>query len=461
MPAKIFILVLTLILPVIAKALDDTASLMTKLQKLAQSQGKRAHFVVYDLSRGNTVYFYQDQESIKPASVQKILVSAVALRELGPQFEFETKFFADKADRASKDLKRLYILGAGDPVFTPEMLWVNVRKLKKRGIRSIDRVILDGSRFNGKKDRAGQRAYESGSSALAFNFNSISFDICGGAVGAAALVMPDPLEIAVALEGKIITKGRSGFGVDELPLGKNGALRYRVSGSVAASPACRTVYRSVEDPEAILAETVRGLLQQNGIEVKNGVHRGSTPADAMLLFTHNSKPLLSIVNDLNHFSNNFIAEQLLYAIGDDGTGTYSRELGLKRLRAYASKLGERDEDVVIMDASGLSHENRMPIKLILKALVDIYKDDSIRAEFESSLPVAGLSGTLEDRPMGGVGSLVRAKTGSLTGVSALAGYVYGCGGTRYAFAVGSNRVESRESGHKFEKLLVDTISECK
>ncbi len=453
-------LIMTAVSSVSIVAEDLDGSLRSKLSKFAHSQGKRAQFMVYDLKRDATVFAYQEDLLAKPASIQKILISAVALRELGAEYTFETEFFGDYASDSKSDLKTLYLHGSGDPSFTIESLWMSIRKLKRRGIRRVNQIILDGTLFEGERERVGQRAYESGSAALAFNFNSIAFDLCGTKPGQPGLVLPDPNEIGVAIEGKIMTSGKNSFALDELPIGNDGALRYRVSGSVTNKPQCRTIYRSVEDPEAVLAQTLRNLLEDNGISVDGGVKRGIVPKEADLIFIWESKPLASIIADLNHFSNNFTAEQLLFAVGRTPGGKLSREAGLKKLVTYAHKLNITSPDLVIDDASGLSHENRVPVELILNALVDIYSDDDIRPEIESAFPIAGKTGTLKDRPMGAPGSTVRAKTGSLTGVSALAGYAFGCKGSRYAFAILSNRVESREAGHKVEREFVNVLTSC-
>jgi D-alanyl-D-alanine carboxypeptidase/D-alanyl-D-alanine-endopeptidase (penicillin-binding protein 4) len=179
------------------------------------------------------------------------------------------------------------------------------------------------------------------------------------------------------------------------------------------------------------------------------------------MYEHASKPLVDIVRDLNHFSNNFIAEQLLLALGEVPGGGRDRQVGLDRLSRYLVDLGVPSEQVSLADASGLSHTNRLTPRSIVTVLRRMARSVEVGPEFEISLSVSGRNGTLRRRYFGGGESpTVRAKTGTLDGVSSLAGYLSGRSGKRYAFAIIGNDLASKARALKLEERLVETLYEA-
>ncbi|RMG40720.1 MAG: D-alanyl-D-alanine carboxypeptidase/D-alanyl-D-alanine-endopeptidase, partial [Candidatus Dadabacteria bacterium] len=171
-----------------------------------------------------------------------------------------------------------------------------------------------------------------------------------------------------------------------------------------------------------------------------------------------SEPLTFILWKLNHYSNNFIAQQLLYAIGSEGKHPAGVDRGLKKLRSYVIDLGFRPENFAIVDASGLSHSNRLSAAIVTRALRNIIQDSAIRPEFLSSLSVPLKSGTLEERHVGQEGLLVRAKTGTLSEATGLAGILENRAGTLFAFCILQNGVKSRAKAHKLDDEFVSIVA---
>ncbi|MCB0333414.1 MAG: D-alanyl-D-alanine carboxypeptidase, partial [Bdellovibrionales bacterium] len=169
------------------------------------------------------------------------------------------------------------------------------------------------------------------------------------------------------------------------------------------------------------------------------------------LFTHQSKPLSRILRDLNHYSSNFIAEQVLLILGGDTLSGFDRDVGLEQLSKYLHRLGVPEGEYSLHDASGLSHSNRITPMAIANAIAKMYGEEEYRVEFERSLAVDSRSGTLQKRRMEGV---VRAKTGTIDGVSSLAGIVRNKYGRLLAFVLLQNSVRSRADAHRFEEKLV-------
>ncbi len=435
--------------------------LRKKLNDLASRVGGKTNVVLIDLRTSKVVYQRKAEEKVKPASVLKIITSGVALSLLGPDYRFRTEFLANSTmgkGGAIGAIDTLYVKGGGDPSFTIEDLLIMVRRLKRLGVKTIKNVVLDDTLFDVAHSRVGQKAYEAGASGLPFNFNTVSFEVCPTEAGRAALVMPDPSEVSVAITGQIKTigKGRAGFSIDDAGAG-SGTLSFRVSGSISQTSGCQTVYRSVSDPTRYFGASLSGLLKAHGIKVSSEPTKGKVSKGARNLTRHESKPLSQIVWDLNHYSTNFIAEQLLYHIGFSQAQSLSRVSGLARMGMYLEKLGFSDKHFDLYDGSGLSHQNRITAMILGRVLVDIYKNQRIWPEFESSLAIAGQSGTLRKRLRGLKGGIVRAKTGSLNGVTSLAGYINTDSGGRFAFVSITNGGVHFNQARRFEEDLIKVV----
>ncbi|MCB9029904.1 MAG: D-alanyl-D-alanine carboxypeptidase/D-alanyl-D-alanine-endopeptidase [Deltaproteobacteria bacterium] len=450
-------IILACLLPVSAFCYSED-NLVSRIDKLVTSTSPNSAVVVVDLNKSKIIYKNKANAPVKPASVLKLLTSQVALSTLGPHYRFSTKFYSRNPVPVDGAISALYVKGGGDPSFTLESMIDAVREIKKKGVHSIGQIVLDESYFNGSNGRSGQRAYEAGSSALSFNFNSISFDVCPSAVGQPARVVHDPYELPLKVVDKIntIKKGRVNFRLDEVT-GSDNALTYRVSGELGRYAKCLKVYRSVGNPPLYFGMSLLGLLEENGIKVLGGLSKGLTPANSNLLYDHSSKVLSQIVWDLNNFSTNFIAEQLLFSIGSTHDKVLDRNYGLSKLKQHIVNLGFEADKIALFDGCGLSHSNRITAMMLAMVLREARLRIASWPEYKASLSVAGKSGTLKKRLTQLSGATVRAKTGSLNNVSSLAGYIDTDRGNNFAFVIISNQVQSIGRTRKFEEDLVKLI----
>ncbi|MBN8550119.1 MAG: D-alanyl-D-alanine carboxypeptidase/D-alanyl-D-alanine-endopeptidase [Deltaproteobacteria bacterium] len=440
---------------VCSQAWAAPADFAAKIKKIASAPNQAIAVSIVDLANGQELAGLNANATLKPASVMKVLTSAAALEELGVEYRFSTELFYDR--RSGGQIETLYIRGGADPSLTLESLWLVVRKLRKLGVTQINRVVLDDSRFMTQRTRVGQRAYETGSSALALSFNSIAFDVCPGAVGNAALVSVDPWEASVQLRGSIKTvAGRGGqFSIDEVQ-SPSGGLTYSIGGTFGAGRSCETFYRSVDEPLVYFGSVFRGFCADLGIKVLSAPVSGSTPEGAKFLARHQSKALSLVLEDMNHFSTNFIAEQVLYALGQGSDGSFDRQRGLERIRKYLIESGVPKEDFTLFDGSGLSHDNRLTAAAITKVLRRAVLNNHSGVEFEKSLSVGGENGTLKDRNFGD-GVVLRGKTGTLDGVSTLAGVVETRSGRKVAFAILQNGKLGKDAAAAIEEKIVTEL----
>lgn len=411
---------------------------------------------VYDISNGRELFSANARIPLKPASILKILTSQVAFAELGAEYRFRTELFASELRSGYVDT--LVVRGRGDPTFTTEDMWVLARRVKGRGIKSVGTLILDDSAFVDPKPRSGQRAYEAGSSALALNHNSLMIDICPTQSGQPARLSAEPWEAGFVIKGSVTTsgRGRDTYFIEET----RGSLlqAFEARGNISSGGECREIYRSVANPTDYFGRVLQAFLRYLDVQIVNGSKPGLKQGYLWKVYEHESKPLNQIIRDLNHYSSNFIAEQVLSTLGCGLQEVCTRGQGLKLISSYLQKRGYSPDQFQIADGSGLSHDNKVTAEIILRTLIELYRNNTFGPEFLLSLPVGERSGTLQKRKFGNQ-IVVRAKTGTLTGVNSLAGYLKTKSGKELAFVSIQNKVSSAAAAHAREQFLVKTLYE--
>jgi D-alanyl-D-alanine carboxypeptidase/D-alanyl-D-alanine-endopeptidase (penicillin-binding protein 4) len=201
-------------------------------------------------------------------------------------------------------------------------------------------------------------------------------------------------------------------------------------------------------------------LQKAGISVAGGIEIAPAPPNATRLYRHTSPPLSMILKELNTYSNNFIAEQILKTIAAQETNIPgSHAEGLRLVNEFLQRSNVNMQGIVLKDASGLSRENYFTVQAMTTLLTAMQKRFDIGADFMSSLRVLGANGVeshrLKDSPAQGK---IRAKTGTLDGLSALVGYVSNASGQQFAFALFLNNNNCGHSGADVvENRIVNAI----
>jgi serine-type D-Ala-D-Ala carboxypeptidase/endopeptidase (penicillin-binding protein 4) len=419
----------------------------SKIEKLRHRYPTLAVGVsVEELALGTPLVSIRSRQPLKPASILKLLTTLVALKKLGPEYRFETRFLQKGED--------LIVVGGGDPTLTTELLHMMARSLVARGNGRFRKVFLNASLFPTPIQRVGERAYEAGSSGLPLNFNAVSVVVCPTAVEAEALVNIDPREARFPIRGKVMTTRERGPEVTV----EFEADGFHVQGVIPEGEECLVIYRSVPKPVRYFGEVFEGILEREGVKIAQGVEEQSATPAGVLLYTHKSKPLGEILRDLNTYSSNFIAEQILTTLGCSLGASCRRDRGLVDLSRELQLHGILSGEFLLVDGSGLSHENLLSARGITSILRAALLDPKIQIEFLASLPVGGRSGTLRSRVFAD-DLPIRGKTGSLDGVSSLAGYFESRRGKRYVFAIIQNNVYSREDAHRVEEEIINLVQE--
>lgn len=389
-----------------------------------------------------------------PASISKLATASAVLDAFPPGTKFKTQLFAASAAGNGKLKGNLYLKGGGDPSFVSENMWFLVNHFLRTGIKTIDGDIIvddslfDAIRFDGSRENARvDRAYDAPVGAMSFNWNSVNIYVRPGIVGQAGKVFLDPENGYTRLVNKTATVAGGGQKISvSRKVDKDGRETFTVSGSVGVSHKEVVIFKNIQNPDLWSGENLKSFLAQRDVIVTGTVRRGSIPPGAILLAESESKPIEQMVADMNKFSNNYVAEMLTKNLSraEGGIGTLKK--GVDLINRHLLGLGLEASEYDFQNPSGLTRDNRFSAKSMWKVLHHLRDDFRVQPEFLSSLPIAGIDGTLKRRMAGTAAERwVRAKTGLLTGVTTLAGYAAKDDGRVFTFVFIHNggRDESR------------------
>lgn len=418
---------LALALPVSAATLD---SLRQDIQSVLSRSGLGTAGVrIVSLKTGEVIFERNSSLPMVPASNMKLVTSAAALALLEPSFTFRTVAFASAPVVDGHLNGDLYLKGYGDPDLTGDRLAEMARELSARGLKYVaGDLVLDDSFFDHQQKGKGWKpswdAFSFGAriSALSVGYNTLRVWVRPTETGKAAGIQlePDGDFYRISNQVKTVDGARSRLKVF---FSSQGLV---VQGSVGAATRGDFAEINLDNPTFYTGGVFRKALAQEGVTFGGSLRGGLTPPDASALAVSFSRPLTVIVKDLNKYSVNFIAEQLLKFLGATfrgEPGTAAKGVQVIKEDFLTGKVGASTQGMVMADGSGLSPLNRISPKLFSGILSYMYRSYQYRPEFEASLATAGVDGTLRERmrhtPAEG---LLRAKTGFINGVSSLSGY---------------------------------------
>ncbi|MCH8158167.1 MAG: D-alanyl-D-alanine carboxypeptidase/D-alanyl-D-alanine-endopeptidase, partial [Nitrospinae bacterium] len=401
---------------------------------------------IHSLDRDETLYSIKSDRSFTPASNMKLLTTAMALKRMGPDYRFHTRLYAITRVTAETLKGDLYLKGFGDPNLVSEQMWLLTNELRNLPLRKVEGdIVADDSFFDDRlrvktwRKKAGVEAYNAPLGALSFNFNTVTVHVSPGEKPGdkpVIVIDPDIDFIRVNNRAKTVSRARrSRLIVNRVDRGDYNEVT--VSGVISVSHSRETYYLNITQPAFYAATVFKEYLRRAGVEVTGKVRIDAVPEDAYDLASHASVPLSLILRGLNKFSNNFVAEQILKTLGAELYGQPgTTENGLRAMEEYIQSLGYAPGQYRILDASGLSRQNRLSPDQIVSVLQDMHGDLSVYPEFISALGVMGRDGNVQKRMNGHNGSeRARVKTGTLNFVSALSGYFQSVDGERFAFSI--------------------------
>ncbi|MDQ3519801.1 MAG: D-alanyl-D-alanine carboxypeptidase/D-alanyl-D-alanine-endopeptidase [Gemmatimonadota bacterium] len=412
--------------------------------------------IVVSLTRGDTLYSYNADASLQPASNMKLYTAAVALEQFGPAHQFSTDVLRDGESAADGTLNgNLVLRGDGDPSLSSRFfdnkpdapMQLLAQRVFDTGIRRVNGdLIADGTAFDAQRIPDGwlsrylHASYAARVSALSLNENLAWVVVEPGATKAPAVIRLEPAG-DLPITNKIRTVAGSGARIAIFPTPNGG---FEVRGWIGSRAGPQRYQVVVDDPAAFTASAFRNALARRGIVISGNVRFEATPAGSARVTALPSAPLtrmLSVMNreSVNHFAELIFRNAARDALMDQGRaaepGLGSTETANALLQRFMTeKVGAQPGAVHAADGSGLSVLDRASPRSLVQLLSHAHKADWADA-FHASLPVAGQSEMLRNRmrytPAQGN---LHAKTGTTNSVISLGGYVTAQDGELLAFA---------------------------
>lgn len=370
-----------------------------------------------------------------PASTMKLLSTFVALEDLGPAYRWRTAAFSS-APIVDGVLKgNLYLKGYADPYFITKSFWNLLHGLRAMGIRDITgNLIVDTSYLRltradrGSIDGMVTQPYNTDPSALSVNFQAIKFRFLPHRRTGHVQIVADPHPTNLSVENHVrlvyarcsawdrriglrITHGYSGD-------------RVVFSGDYPVSCGDSKYYRVVDSAMRYVYGVFKELWRQQGGVFNGALEEEPVPRHTRRLYEVKSQPLTEILYDINKFSNNLMAREVVMTLGAQEFGLPGTTAkGLDAIRAWLKSHGFRFPELVLQNGVGLSRTERISARHLGQLLLYAY-NSRYMPELMASLPIAGVDGTLQHRFVHGpIRGRLHAKTGTLDGVKSLAGYL--------------------------------------
>lgn len=368
-----------------------------------------------------------------PASNQKVLATASAMIRLGPDWRYRTEAEGPAPDALGVVLGDLVLRGSGDPTLRAPDLEAMAAHLVRGGVRRIEgSVVGDPRRLGADVADDGLRP------ALEADRGLVTVRVRPArSVGAAPEVSARPWWDTFLIRNRAVTRsGRRSRLVFALSIA-GGRLVLDVAGTIGMAHKGLVVRRRVPESALHAAALFTAALTDAGIAVAGPPRIGGL-ADrrADLLAVHRSPPLSVVCRRVNKDSDNELSERVLETVGAEVMGGPAAPgKGLRVLREVLGDLGLRSGSYLPTNGSGLGHANRITAGAMANLLRALYLDPRVGPEMMQSLSVGGVDGTTRNRFRNSPSAKrVRAKTGTLRGVSCLSGVV-GDGGDAVVFSI--------------------------
>ena len=411
---------------------------------------------ILNTGTGETVYEFNAEKSLIPASVLKLVTSAAALELLGPEYCFRTKlgytgYLNSMAGLLTGDI---IIIGGGDPALGSEYYkdhyqnflknWIT--EIRNLGIKKIEgRIITDDSRYDFQPVPAKWlwedtgNYYGAGAYGLSVFDNTYEIHFRTSDDGSNPVItgiVPDICRYKMS--NQLIAAGNSDKGyVFAAPYNDYGWL----AGFVPVNREDFVLKASVSDPPLLLSEIIDSMLDSAGIVVSGDPSTARLEKNFMenklkIIDEVVSPPLNDIIEVLNHESVNLFAEHLLKELGKIYNNNGTTAAGIEVLFKFLEDSGINTSGMFIEDGSGMSPMDAVTSGGLADLLLFMRTKGKYFNEFYTSLPDAGKEGTLTNYFKNPVfDSNLKAKSGSMTRVRSYAGYFRTMSGNEMAFSI--------------------------
>jgi D-alanyl-D-alanine carboxypeptidase/D-alanyl-D-alanine-endopeptidase (penicillin-binding protein 4) len=421
-----------------------------------------AGIYVTEVGGGAPLVSHNATMPLNPASTMKLVTTYAALELLGPAFTWKTRAYITGARRGDDLYGDLIIRGSGDPKLALQQFWLFLRELRAKGLREIHgNLVLDRSAFAVQPfdaaafDADPYKPYNAGPDALLLNYRTLRFRFFPDELAGKVATAVEPAMDGYVVQAPRLATGpcldwRSGL---QAVIAQD-SMQFEGTYPVACGE--KDWYLHVYDMDAnrYAGSMFRRMWSDLGGALRGDVVDGTVPPEAQQVAELESAALPEIVRDINKFSNNVMARQLLLTIAADIAETpATAEQGSQIIKTWLEGKSVAAPELVIENGAGLSRSERISAGTLGRLLVTAF-ESPVMPEFIASLPLVGEDGTMRKRlKQFGVAGHAHVKSGSLRDVRAIAGYVLAASGRRYAVVFLINHPNAQRGYGAHDALL--------
>ncbi|MEH7505698.1 D-alanyl-D-alanine carboxypeptidase/D-alanyl-D-alanine-endopeptidase [Neobacillus drentensis] len=439
-------------------------------------KGAIAGISIRSVTDGKIIYDHNGDVRLRPASNMKLLTAAAALNTLGEDHTFTTELHTDGLVKKKTLHGNLYLRGKGDPTLLKIDFDKMAEDIQKRGIKRIKgnlvgddswyddvRYSLDLPWSDETTHYGAQISALTASPTKDFDAGSVKVLVQPGTrKGDKPIVKMTPKTnyLKIVNQAKTVSED----GKKEIIIEREHAKNIiTIKGTIPTKAKAEKDWIGVWDPTRYAMSLLNKSLIEHGIRVTGKLKTGRVPETANMLSTHQSMPLSELLVPFMKLSNNVHAEILIKEMGRVEKGEGSWEKGLSVLKTEITKFGVNPKTLVLRDGSGVSHVDLIPANQITQLLFAVQKEKWFPS-YLHSLPVAGESekmvgGTLRTRMKGPlVRGKVHAKTGTISTVSSISGYIKTKNGQTLIFSILLNNLMEDSKGKKVEDKLITILA---
>jgi D-alanyl-D-alanine carboxypeptidase/D-alanyl-D-alanine-endopeptidase (penicillin-binding protein 4) len=457
---------------------NSLAELKSRIEEIVRQPELEPGFFavkIVSLDTGLLIYEQSANKFVRPASNMKLYTVAAAFDRLTPDYHFMTSVYAKEKPDDGKIKGDLIVYGRGDPSLAARFnngdYFKGINDLAGRivaaGVKRVKGDLVgDESYFNGAPLGSGwewedlQWGYGAQVSALTINDNAIDLTVKPGEkVGAAAVITSGPPATFMTIANRATTGPKGSKSELQLYRGLGGNT-LEVSGSLPQGDSGFIGSVAIPDPALAFATMLRDALVKRGVKIDGRVRTLDARAAASIvpnplmaqtqttnvppqpmpveIASLQSPPFTLIAAHTLKPSQNLYTEIILRTLGrltSVGPSQTNEEAGLIVVRNFLRQAGASESDLALNDGSGLSRNDMITANATVQLLIFMSKHRYF-AQFRDALPIAGVDGTLRTRMRGTPAEgNVRAKTGSLSSVASLSGYVTTAAGEHLVFSM--------------------------
>jgi len=405
--------------------------------------------LVVDLNTGERLYQRNPTRTLIPASNMKLFSEAAALMALGPDYRFQRQLSTDATTLNDGILNgSVYLTLPGDPSFTSASLDTLLSSLSSWGVQQITgNVVLVNKNAAvdpyppGRDPRDKVQSYGAPITPIIIDENRLTFIVNPGSFA------NEPASVDVSAPDGVITINNS---VKTSAKQTLSAIGYKLdmdnhlttTGAIGNATGAMERKIAIQNPLLYAQDLIKVQLTNKHIKLDGTVITGNLPANTVRLASQTSEPLKQLMADTLKPSDNVFADSLFI---HTASLIYGSSVNWVQANTIAKQFlqqqtGVNLTDAILMDGSGLSKQDRVSAEQTVDLLSYVYTHFPITYEFIAALPISGYDGTLQRRfNKSTQQGLIRAKTGTMTGVMSLSGYLSAANGHTLAFAMYINR----------------------